>query len=71
MALTISISAISGVSPYDVYVCQSGGTSCFYISEITSVPYTFEIPIPYDQSTSYMVKIVDAEGCSFNSIQSL
>lgn len=71
MALTITISAVTGVSPYDVYICQGDGTGCFFIDEITSVPYTFDIPVPYDTALAYMVKIVDAEGCIITATQSL
>ena len=71
MALTITISSIVGTSPFDVYVCQGDGSGCFYISEITSTPYTFNIPAPYDQPTEYMVKIIDAEGCVMTDVQSL
>lgn len=71
MALTITIGGITGVSPYDVYLCQGDGTGCFYIDEISTTPYTFNIPVPYDQSTEYMIKIIDAEGCVFTDTQSL
>jgi len=73
MGLTITIDGITGQSPYNVYVCQSDGTGCFFINQITSgeIPYTFNIPSPYDQSTEYMVKIVDGLGCVFTSTESL
>jgi hypothetical protein len=71
MALTITISSITGTSPYNVYLCEGDGTGCFYINQISSTPYTFDIPAPYDTSTSYMVKIVDAVGCIITSTQSL
>ena len=71
MALSVTISSITGSSPFDIYICQSDGTGCFYINEISSTPYTFDIPVPYDTSTSYMVKVIDAEGCIITSTQSL
>lgn len=63
MAILVSISSVTGSSPYDVYVCQSGGTNCFYISTINSVPYSFDIPSPYNTNTSYMLKLIDSNGC--------
>ena len=69
MALSVTISSITGSSPFDIYICQSDGTGCFYINEISSTPYTFDIPVPYDTSTSYIVKVVDAEGCIITSTQ--
>lgn len=63
MALEITISAVSGSSPYDVYLCEIDGTGCFYVETTSTIPYTFVIPPPYDTSLGYMVKIIDAEGC--------
>lgn len=67
MAVQVTISNITGITlpPYDVYICQSGGTGCFYISTITTgdLPYVFDIPAPNNTSTSYMLKLVDANNC--------
>lgn len=66
MAVQVSISQISGATePYDIYICQSGGTGCFYINTITDaqIPYEFDIPTPYDTSSSYMLKLLDNNGC--------
>lgn len=71
MGLSITINGITGTSPFDVYLCQSGGVNCFYITEITTTPYSFVIPPPYDQSTEYLLKIVDATGCIITSTESL
>jgi len=71
MALSITISSITGTSPFEIYICQSDGTGCFYINDTSTVPYTFDIPSPYDTSVSYMVKVVDAEGCVITGTKSL
>ena len=71
MGLTVSISSITGVSPYDVYICQGDGSGCFFISQIISTPYNFIIPPPYDTSLDYMLKIVDADGCVIKGIKSI
>ena len=71
MALTITIGGITGLSPYNVYICQGDGTGCFYINQINSTPYTFDIPTPYDSSLEYMVKVVDAVGCVITSTKSI
>lgn len=68
MSLTVSISNITGQSPYDIYICQSAGTNCFYMTRTSTVPYSFIIPPPYDQSTSYMLKIIDAQNCIISGI---
>ena len=71
MGITITINAVSGVSPYNVYICQVDGTGCFYIDQTSTIPFTFDIPTPYNLSTEYMVKIIDAEGCSITNTGSL
>jgi hypothetical protein len=68
MGVQVTISGITGVSPYDIYICQTGGTGCFYITTITSTSYVFDIPAPNDTSLSYMLKIKDGDGCTFNAI---
>lgn len=63
MSKYISIDAVSGVSPYDVYICDGSGSNCFYVVTTSTIPYTFEIPTPYNDLTSYQLKLVDAQGC--------
>lgn len=63
MAIQVTISSITGQSPYDIYICQTGGTGCFYMTTISSVPYTFDIPAPYNTSSAYMLKVIDSIGC--------
>lgn len=71
MGITVSISAITGTSPFDVYICQGDGSGCFFIAEINTVPYNFEIPPPYDTSLEYMVKVVDGDGCQITGVKSI
>ena len=65
MAIQVTINGVTGTSPYDVYVCQFDGTGCFYINTITDsqIPYTFDIPSPYDNSNEYQLKVVDNSNC--------
>ena len=46
MPIEITINGITGVSPFDVYVCDPTNTVCVYINEFKSfeLPSTFEIP---------------------------
>ena len=71
MPVLVTINAVTGQSPYDVYICQFNGTGCFYIDTISSVPYTFNIPSPYDTATSYMLKLIDANNCTITGIQNV
>jgi hypothetical protein len=65
MPTDITINNISGLTPFDVYVCDTGYTSCIYVSTITSgeLPYTFEIPPVYSSLTDFIVKVVDDNDC--------
>lgn len=71
MALQVTINDITGVTPFDIYICQSDGTGCFYMSTISSTPYVFDIPVPYDTSIEYMLKVVDRNGCIITGIESV
>jgi len=68
MAVQVTIDGITGQTPYDIYICQSDGTSCFYITTTSTIPYVFDIPAPNDTSLSYMLKVKDGQGCTFNAI---
>ena len=68
MAVQVTISSITGQSPYDIYICQSDGSGCFYVTTITTIPYVFDIPAPYDTSSSYMLKVVDANNCIISGV---
>ena len=71
MAVQVTINSITGQSPYDLYICQSNGGNCFYITTISSTPYVFDIPSPYDTSPSYMLKVVDANNCPIIGIENV
>lgn len=65
MAVQVNINDITGSTPYQVFICQTGNTGCFFVSEITDndLPYIFDIPAPYNNSDSYLLKIIDNFGC--------
>lgn len=63
MAVQVTISSVTGQSPYDVYVCQTNGLACFYITTISSTPYVFDIPAPYNNLSAYMLKLIDGNNC--------
>jgi hypothetical protein len=71
MAVQVTINSIIGLSPYDIYICQSNGSGCFYVTTITTTPYVFDIPSPYDTSSSYMLKVVDDNGCIISGVSNV
>lgn len=67
--MVIEITGVtSGQSPYDVFVCDSTNTSCFYVSGMTYIPpsviFDTEDYFPYEQVL--YVKIIDTNGCVFS-----
>jgi len=63
MPVQITINAMTGTSPFDVYLCDSQLINCFYFDTISLLPYTFEVPPPIDNQSSVCVKIVDNLNC--------
>lgn len=61
----VTISTITGTPPYNIYVCDTLFTSCFYITTIGlgSIPYTFNVPFIYSSFSTVGIKIVDNDGC--------
>ena len=64
MPTNIVISGVTGLSPYNVYVCDDLLTNCSWISSFSSVPFTFELPMVFLGETDFAVKLVDANGCT-------
>jgi len=71
MAVQVTINDISGQTPYDIYVCQVDGSGCFYISTISTTPYSFIIPSPYDTGLAYMLKVIDSQNCIISGVTSI
>ena len=48
MPTTITVNSITGSTPFDVYLCLSGGSPCYYVKSIGSgeLPYNFSVPKP-------------------------
>lgn len=71
MAVQVTISSVTGTSPYDLYICASGVTSCIYIATINSAPYVFNVPSPLDVQSELCVKLVDTNGCEITECGSV
>jgi hypothetical protein len=57
--LKVFINGLTGDSPYHVYICQSSINECYYIDTISGTTYNFDIPKPFDNNTSYFLKVID------------
>jgi len=65
----IYIDSITGVSPFNIYVCQPDGNECFFIETTNDTDFRFSVPPPYNLQDSYMIKIIDARNFVFTSNQ--
>jgi hypothetical protein len=65
MPTSVTVNNITGTTPFEVYLCLTGGTPCYYINKIDSaeIPYDFIVPIPLQDLGGYCIRIVDADGC--------
>jgi len=61
--IEIVIDNITGATPYNIYVCDSNQTNCFWIALINTLPYNFIIPPPYDIMNEFCIKAIDANNC--------
>ena len=70
MPTDIIISNIIGQDPFNVYICDSGSTVCYYVNTINSgdLPYTFGVPIVLSSLTRFNSNVVDDNGCQINQI---
>ena len=65
MPTQIKITNLGGSSPFDVYTCDTGYTTCVYVSTITSgqVPYTFDLPFIQEGMNPIGLRVIDNGGC--------
>jgi hypothetical protein len=69
---TITINSVfSGSSPYNVWVCDTCFGTCQYIDTISTTPYSFTLPTSFETYTTYVLKLVDDNGCVYCETNSL
>ena len=62
MSQQVTITSVTANTPVDVYYCNSFSASCVSVGTVSTFPFTFSVPPPYDQ-TSIVIKIEDNNGC--------
>ena len=69
MPVSVTVSDIVGSPPFEIYLCISGTSSCFYIDYIQNVqlPYVFTVPTPLQTFPSFCLRVVDNDGCEINN----
>lgn len=66
----ITLNDISGIPPYNIYVCDINEFSCVFVSTINQyVPPSvqFSVPTEFETSPIILIKIIDGTGCVFSS----
>ena len=64
--INVTINTITlGTSPYHIWVCDTCYGTCQYINTTSTIPYTFTLPAIYETYSSYVVKIIDDNGCVY------
>ena len=70
MPTQVQILSSTGQSPYTVKVCDITDTYCYTVGTGITFPYTFFPPAPLNNVLSFLVRIIDNNGCEvFHLIQ--
>ena len=63
MSQQITITSITATTPVSIYYCNVlQSPTCVFVASVSSFPYTFEVPNPYDL-TNFYIEIIDNSGC--------
>lgn len=63
MPNSVTITSISGASPFTIYVCDQTITYCYFVQTIVGGPYSFDVPIPLQAADPIVLKIIDSNNC--------
>ena len=67
MSQQVTISTVTANTPVDIYYCDSMSASCVYVATVSTFPYTFTVPAPYDEE-NIVIKIIDTQSCNIGHI---
>ena len=68
MPTVITLNNVTGASPFDVYLCDNPITTCVYITTISSLPYSFNVPGLLQTQDDFTIKVVDNNNCEITQI---
>ena len=71
MPTVLTISGVTGSSPFDVYICEDvplpNIPTCVYVTTLVNppspFPYVYTLPSLIDGQASYNLKIIDGNNC--------
>ena len=60
----------SGQPPYDIFICDSTNTSCFFVSGSTFIPpnIIFDTDDFFPNENYLYLRIVDTNGCVYSTV---
>lgn len=65
MSLEFTITSVTANTPVDIYYCDNSCVSQVYVATVSTFPFTFDIPDPYDNA-DFIVIIDDTQGCVYS-----
>jgi hypothetical protein len=65
MSQQFTITSVTANTPVDIYYCDNACVSQVYVATVSTFPFTFDIPDPYD-TADFIVIIDDTQGCVYN-----
>jgi hypothetical protein len=73
MSKQITISSLTGTSPYNIYLCNNTYSQCSWITTInnSSIPYSFLVPALYETQSVVGLKVQDADNCEIKKLVNL
>jgi len=71
MPKIITITDITGSTPFNVSLCDNPVTICVYIDTVSTLPYSFEVPTLLINQDDFNLKVEDDNGCINYSILTL
>ena len=73
MSKQITISNITGSTPYNIYICTNTYTNCAWVAQINNnfLPFSFIVPTQFEVLPSVGIKVIDNKNCEIKSLVSL
>ena len=62
MSQQVTITSVTANTPVEIYYCNSTSGDCVSVAFVSTFPYVFDVPPPYDE-TNIVIKIEDVNGC--------
>jgi hypothetical protein len=64
MSQQVTITSVTANTPVEISYCYANSGSCVDVATVSTFPYVFDVPDPYDFS-DFIVKIDDTQGCVY------